>query len=234
MKTLSRRFACAALLAAMVGPAVAQNQPIPVIDGPTYVMTYVEVVPSGAGTALAALKEYRDAARREPGAMFVDIMQEDGRPYNFVLSEVWQNRGTASTHASAAAMKAMNDKVKPIALGPTDLRVHQAHSAAPPKAPSPNSVVVISHCDVAGGNTQNLINAFAPLTEASRKDSGMVRFDVLDEVPLHANHFRVYEEWANMAAFDAHNRAPHTQTYRQVILQWLGTPYDQRLYKVVS
>ena len=84
------------------------------------------------------------------------------------------------------------------------------------------------------GSNAAIDNAFAPLIEASRKDGGMVRFDVLDEVPLHANHFRVYEEWANMAAFEAHNRAPHTQTYRQVILQWLGTPYDQRIYKVAN
>ena len=87
---------------------------------------------------------------------------------------------------------------------------------------------------MAGGNTQNLINAFAPLSEASRKDSGMLRFEVLDEVPAHVNHFRLFEEWANMAAFEAHNRAAHTQTYRQTILQWLGTPYDQRIYRVVN
>src|SRR5215469_14437205 len=121
MKMLSRLFACAALAAIMIVPAAAQqNQPIPVIDGPTYVMTYVEVVPSATANALAILKEYRDAARREPGAMFVDIMQEDGRPYNFVLSEIWQNRGAVAGHMAAGAMKTMTEKVKPIALGPTD------------------------------------------------------------------------------------------------------------------
>jgi quinol monooxygenase YgiN len=234
MKTLSRLFACAALAAVMVGPAVAQNQQIPVIDGPTYVMTYVEVVPSATANALAILREYRDAARREPGAMFVDIMQEDGQPYNFVVSEVWQNRGAVTTHASAAAMKTMADKVKPLSLGPTDMRIHQAHSVTPPKAATAGSVIVISHCDVAGGNTQNLINAFAPLSEASRKDNGMVRYEILDEVPAHANHFRLYEEWANMAAFEAHDHAAHTQTYRQTILPWLGTPYDQRLYRLAN
>ena len=171
MKTLSRLFVCVALAAIMIGPAVAQNQQIPVIDGPTYVMTYVEVVPSATANTLAILKEYRDAARREPGAMFVDIMQEDGQPYNFVVSEVWQNRGAVATHASAAAMKTMVDKVKPFSLGPTDMRIHQAHSVTPPKAATAGTVVVISHCDVAGGNTQNLINAFAPLSEASRGEA---------------------------------------------------------------
>src|SRR5215469_11855272 len=137
MKMLSRLFACAALAAIMIVPAAAQqNQPIPVIDGPTYVMTYVEVVPSATANALAILKEYRDAARREPGAMFVDIMQEDGQPYNFVLSEVWQNRGAVAAHASAASRTALMDKITPMALGPTDMRIHQAHSVTPPKAAS--------------------------------------------------------------------------------------------------
>jgi quinol monooxygenase YgiN len=234
MKTLSRLFACASLAAVAIGPAVAQNQQIPVIDGPTYVMTYVEVVPSATANALAILKEYRDAARREPGAMFVDIMQEDGQPYNFVVSEVWQNRGAVATHVAAAAMKTMIEKVKPVALGPTDTRIHQAHSVTPPKAASANDVIVITHADVAGGNTQNLMNAFAPLSEASRKENGMVRYEILDEVPAHANHFRLYEEWSSMAAFEAHDRAAHTQTYRQTILPWLGTPYDQRLYRLAN
>jgi hypothetical protein len=35
----------------------------------------------------------------------------------------------------------------------------------------------------------------------------MVRFEILDEVPAHVNHFRLFEEWASLAAFEAHNRA---------------------------
>ena len=220
------------LLAA--GPAAAQNPQVPLIDGPTYFITYVEVVPSATARAIAMMKEYRDAARKEPGAMYVDIMQEDGGSYRFILSEIWQSRGAVAAHAGAAAMKTLVEKLKPIELGPIDSRIHQAHSATPPKAPGANDVIVITHADVAGGNTQNLMNAFAPLSEASRKETGMVRFEILDEVPAHVNHFRLFEEWASLAAFEAHNRAPHTQTYRQTILPWLGTPYDQRIYKVVN
>lgn len=231
-RSLMAGAALAAVLA--LSPAIAQNNAIPVIDGPTYLMTYIEVVPSTTARAIAMMKEYRNAARKEPGAMYVDIMQEEGQSHRFILNEIWQNRGAASTHTAAAAMKGLEEKLKPIELGPTDIRTHQAHSVTPPKASGANSVIVISHCDVAGGNTQNLINAFAPLSEGSRKENGMVRYEILDEVPAHANHFRLYEEWANMAAFEAHNRAPHTQAYRQVILQWLGTPYDQRIYKVVN
>jgi len=234
MKSLNALIAGAAFLCAATVAAAAQNQPVPVIDGPTYVMTYVEVVPSATAQAIAAMKDYRDASRKEPGANFVDIYQEDGQSYRFVVSEVWQNRAMASAHTGAATTTALFGKLKAMELGPPDVRIHQAHAATPPKAPSANGIIVISHCDVAGGNTQNLMNAFAPLSDASRKDAGMVRYEILDEVPAHANHFRLLEEWTNMAAFEAHNRAAHTQTYRQVIMPWLGTPYDQRIYKVVN
>jgi len=237
MKLLGSLVLCAGLSAAASIPsATAQpaNQPIPVIDGPTYLMTYVEVVPSANARAIAAMKEYRDAARKEPGAMYADIYQEQGQLHRFVLSEIWQNRGAAATHAHAAATATLLETLQPIELGPADIRIHQAHSVTPPKASSANDIVVISHIDVAGGNTQNLINAMAPLGEASRKESGMVRYEILDEVPAHANHFRSFEEWSSLAAFEAHNRSPHVQTYRRTVLQWLGTPYDQRIYKLVN
>jgi quinol monooxygenase YgiN len=234
MKPLHCLVASAAMIAAATFATAAQNQGVALIDGPTYVMTYVEVIPSATNQTVAALKEYRDASRREQGANFVDIYQEDGQSYRFVVSEVWQNRAAASTHSGSATTSGLFQKLKGVELGPPDVRIHQAHSATPPKAPGANGVIVISHCDVAGGNTQNLMNAFAPLSEATRKENGMVRYEILDEVPAHANHFRLLEEWASVAAFEAHNRAPHTQTYRQAIMPWLGTPYDQRMYKVVN
>src|SRR5256714_14749595 len=105
------------------------------------------------------LREYRDASRKEPGAMYADIYQEEGQSHRFVLSEIWNNRQAAATHSKAAATAQLVEKLKPIELGPLDTRIHQAHSVTPPKAPGANDVIVISHIDVAGGNTQNLINA---------------------------------------------------------------------------
>jgi quinol monooxygenase YgiN len=236
MKSLHRVFVCAALAAALIGPALGQQQiqGVTVVDGPIYTMTYVEVVPSAKAQAIAMMKEYRDASRKEPGAMFADIYQEDGQSHRFVVSEIWQNRAAVETHSKGAAAASLTQKMKPIETGPLDMRIHQAHSVTPPRAPNANDVVIISHIDVAGGNTQNLINAFAPLWEGSRKETGMVRFEILDEVTAHVNHFRSFEEWANLAAFEAHNRAPHTQAYRTAVQQWLGTPYDQRIYRLVN
>src|SRR5579864_2503263 len=192
-----RLFAVAflALVMPLSTNAQQQNQ-VAEIAGPTYLMTYVEVVPSAAGEAVNVLRDYRNAARNEPGAMQVDIYREKGQSHRFVLGEIWQNRTIVQDHVKGAATRALMQKLKPIELGPPDIRIHQAHSATPPRAPSANDVIIISHVDVFGGNVAKLIALLNTLGEASRKDNGVVRYEILDEVPAHVNHFRVLEEWA--------------------------------------
>jgi quinol monooxygenase YgiN len=141
----------------------------------------------------------------------------------------------AKTHTDGPAMATLVAKLKPIEIGPADIRIHQAHMVTPPKAPNANDLIIISHVDVAGGgNLAKLITMLNTLGEASQKDKGMVRYEILDEVPAHANHMRVLEEWSSPAAWEAHNLAPHTQAYHDALLPLLGTPYDQRLYRAVN
>jgi quinol monooxygenase YgiN len=230
----SRIFAVALLTTAIPLSTNAQQNAVPEIAGPTYLTTYVEVVPSAGAQAVNMLKEYRDAARKEPGAMHIDLYQEKGQTHRFVLGELWQNRTMVQQHMKSAATGALEQKLKPIELGPPDVRIHQAHMVTPPKAPTAGDVIIISHVDVFGGNVSKLIALLNTLGEDSRKDSGMVRYEILDEVPAHVNHFRVVEEWASPAAWEAHDRAPHTQAYREALMPMLGTPYDQRLYDVVN
>jgi quinol monooxygenase YgiN len=230
----SRLFAVALLALIPLSSNAQQQNQVAEIAGPTYLMTYVEVVPSATNQALNLLKEYRDAARKETGAMHVDLYQEKGQSHRFVLGEVWQNRTIVQDHVKGAATVELIQKLKPIELGPPDIRIHQAHSATPPKAPNAGDIIIISHVDVFGGNVAKLIAMLNMLGDASRKDNGMVRYEILDEVPAHVNHFRVLEEWATPAAWEAHDRAPHTQVYREALMPMLGTPYDQRLYDIVN
>jgi quinol monooxygenase YgiN len=236
MKSL-RSVLLSVAFAALVSSASAQNAnpQIPVIDGPTYLMIYVEVVPSASARAIAMMKDYRAASLKEPGANSVDIYQEAGQTHRFILSEIWQNRTMAKAHTDGATVAGLFSKLKPIEIGPSDIRIHQAHMVTPPKTPKANDVFIISHVDVAGqGNLGKLITMLNTLGEASQKDNGMVRYEILDEVPAHANHFRVYEEWSSMATWEAHNLASHAQAYHDALLPLLGTPYDQRLYRLVN
>ena len=65
-----------AVATVIAGPAMAQNPPVPLIEGPTYYMTYVEVVPSATARAIAMLKEYRDASRKEDGNLRFEVLHE--------------------------------------------------------------------------------------------------------------------------------------------------------------
>ena len=111
-----RTFAVALLTMAMPLSTNAQQNTVPEIAGPTYLTTYVEVVPSAGTQAVNMLKDYRDAARKEPGAMHVDIYREKGQLHRFVLGELWQNRTIVQEHIKSAATTALEQKLKPIEL----------------------------------------------------------------------------------------------------------------------
>jgi quinol monooxygenase YgiN len=73
-----------------------------------------------------------------------------------------------------------------------------------------------------------------PLDEATLKENGMVRYELLQQTVPHANHFRIFEEWASEKDWVAHNKAPATHTFLDALGDYLGTPYDQRLYHLVA
>ena len=149
MRSLSGLFACAGLAAMIAGPASAQNPPVPLIDGPTYTMTYVEVIPSTNARAIAMLREYRDAARKEPGIMSSDLLQEVGMPSRFATNEVWRDWAAYDAHVKASPRGQLYIKMLPIQYGPPDARPHLSHFIAPEMgAPTANSVVILSHLDV--------------------------------------------------------------------------------------
>ena len=71
------------------------------------------------------------------------------------------------------------------------------------------------------------------LAEASRKEAGNVRFDVVQHT-MRANHFTVVEVWRDQKALDAHVAAPHTRQYRDTLQPMTGSPLDERVYKAID
>jgi quinol monooxygenase YgiN len=87
---------------------------------------------------------------------------------------------------------------------------------------------VVTHVDL----TPNYIADGTPLLKQfaaeSRKDKGLVRFEMLVDVSR-KNHFTIVSVWENQAAFDAHLEADHTKQMRQKLQPMLGSPFDERL-----
>ena len=92
----------------------------------------------------------------------------------------------------------------------------------------------VTHVDIAGAGSRlaevtNLIKEFAA---DSQKDAGAVRFEVLQQEG-HPNHFTIYEVWQSRRAFDAHLAAPHTKQFREKVQPILGSPFRERLHRLL-
>jgi quinol monooxygenase YgiN len=234
----TRRVILAAMLAlgAGAGAAVAAQGQAPQAPppGPAYVLTYLEFGPSSVNNAIAAMKTYRDASRREMGARTVDIYQEAGHPNRFVLREIWDDRPAYDRHAMAASSSQFTAAVRPIHFGPIYISVHIEYWMSPVKQGGANDTFVITHVDVGGMNVPRLKEMLDKVGPASVNDAGLVRYEILDEVPAHPNHFRFFEQWTSEANWAAHHSSPHARAFRDSVTPILGTPYDQRLYRLVN
>jgi quinol monooxygenase YgiN len=202
-------------------------------DGPIYATTYIEVAPESATTALNAVREYRKASLQE-SAKAADVFQEDGQPGRFVVAEIWEDPQAFANHEKSPALITLSGKLKPISFKPVDIRVHTLYRGTPYSPPRAGDIFVISHLDVYGPGVPVLQAAFTPLAEQSRNDKGMVRYEILDQVAPHANHFRLFEEWSSEKDWAAHNLSAHVRAFHAALPEYLGTPYDQRLYHLAN
>lgn len=80
-------------LALMVSATVSGAQPVVRPPDPIrtlYVLAHVDVTEDHTQQAITAIRSYVEAARREPGAMRLEAMQET-RPNHFDIIEVWRD-----------------------------------------------------------------------------------------------------------------------------------------------
>src|SRR5215471_4506483 len=124
------------------------------------------------------------------------------------------------------------DALAPIRVSDYDLRPYKTLSVGPsPPAPSSRAVSVVSHVDVSPD--PRVAGMLRSLAEASRKEDGNLRFDVVQHT-MRANHFTVVETWRDQKAFDAHVAAAHTRQYRDELQPLTGSPLDERVYTAVE
>ena len=64
----------------------AHNRGPATTDPAFYAVSYVEVMPSSKAAAVAALKQYRDASRKDEGYVSVQLLEQMGRSAHFAAS----------------------------------------------------------------------------------------------------------------------------------------------------
>ena len=102
--------------------------------------------------------------------------------------------------------------------------------ALPAAADDFGDVVVVTHIDI----IPTFVAQAQPLIEQfvldSRKDPGVRSFTMITWAPT-TNHFQLLEVFRNRQAFDAHVSAAHTVAFRDQLQPFIGSPYDERLYR---
>ena len=92
---------------------------------------------------------------------------------------------------------------------------------------------VVSYIEVAPTAKEQTVALLKQLAEASRKDAGSARFEVLQRIDR-PHHFAVLEAWSDQKAQEAHAAAPHTKAFRDKLQAVQTTPYDERPHTALA
>ena len=221
---------CASPLVAQAPQTAAPAAAAPV-DATFYAVSYVEVMASATAKAIAALKQYREASRKNDGYMRIEFFEQAGRPGHFVIVETWRDQRAFDARADVD-QKRLTDALQAIRVSGYDQRPYKTLTVGPPTpAPNGRAIVMIAHVDVNPGPQPPIM--LRRLADASRQEPGNVRFDVMQHT-MRANHFTVIETWRDQKAFDDHLAAAHTKQYRDEVQPLTGSPLDERVYKAVE
>ena len=202
-------------------------------DGTAWSVAYVDIAPASRTAAITAIRQYRDASRKDDGFQRIEFFEQAGRPAHFCIIETWANNKDLDTHAASANARDFRTKIDSMRLSDYDQRPYKTLSLSiAHNDGNSRGTFVITHVDI-GGQGTNAADLLRKLSEASRKEEGNLRFDVLQHA-MRANHFTIIEEWQTAKAIEAHATATHTKEYRNSLAPIAGSPLDERLYKAVE
>ncbi|SRR5579883_156241 len=88
------------------------------------------------------------------------------------------------------------------------------------------TIYLVRYIEVAPGSQDQAAGLVKKLADASRKEAGAVRFDVLQRTGP-ANQFATFEVWKDQASLDAHAAAAHKQ-FLDAVQPILIAPVDDR------
>jgi quinol monooxygenase YgiN len=225
---------CLLLLSTLLASGIGlQVRPDPPADTTFHAVSYVETRSSAGKAATDALRRYREASRTRDGFVRIEFFEQIGRPGHFVVLEAWRDQ-QAFDARDPAIQKQLLDALEPIRVSGYDQRPYKPLSTAPGSTtPDRDAVYVISHVDVAPQSQIPAPEVLRSVAEASRKEPGNLRFDVVQHT-MRGNHFTVVEGWRNQQALDAHVAAAHTRQYRDTLQPGTGSPLDERVYKAID
>ena len=100
-------------------------------------------------------------------------------------------------------------------------------------ADSPGPAYIVTYIEVLSTAANHAVGLIRHLGAESRKESGNVRFEVLQRIHQ-PSHFAILEVWKDEAAQTAHAAAAHTKDFRAKLQPLLRAPYDERPHTALS
>jgi quinol monooxygenase YgiN len=205
-----------------------------VSEAAVYVVSYFEVMPSATGEAAARLRQHGEASRTAAGRVHLEALQQHDRPDHFATVGVWTDQQAFEAHATAAHTRQWHERLRPLLVSPFDERLHTGLVIdATQGIGATGAVYVVTHADAIPPAKDDAMAALRRLAEASRHDSGNVRFEVFQQ-RSRQNHFTVVEIWQDQNSFEAHVMAAHTRQFREAFQPMTGSLYDERLYQALG
>lgn len=219
------------LLPLLIGTVLLCAQAPP--DSTAYTVAYVDTALASRNLAIIAMRQYRDASRKDDGFGRIELFEQAGRPAHFCIIETWADNKDLDSHAQTANARDFRTRIDSMRLSDYDQRPYKTLSLGTAHSDgNGRGAFVITHVDI-GGQGTNAADLLRKLAEDSRKEEGNLRFDVLQHA-MRANHFTVIEEWQTAKAIEKHGGATHTKEYRNSLAPIAGGPLDERLYKAVE
>lgn len=105
---------------------VAEKGKTAAAPGMIYVVTHVDVVPTGKDECIAALKATAIESADDLGNISYDAFEQANRRNHFTVIEAWANKVAFDAHAAAAHIRAFREEIAPIIGAPYDDRLYQA------------------------------------------------------------------------------------------------------------
>jgi quinol monooxygenase YgiN len=196
-----------------------------------YGVTTLDVAPGKASEGAALLKQYRDAARKQPGNTGITLLQEADWPNRFLIYEGWKDQSAYDANEKSAHLAALRDKLKPIAGAPYDRRDYRAVSVGPvPAASGGETVYMQLHLDVFPPGIDATLAAAKAVADAARKGEGNLRYDVVGSAKPPQSHSTLFAAWQSRKSFDAYENSAYARQFRDIVGPLLGSPFDDRLY----
>jgi quinol monooxygenase YgiN len=194
------------------GVALAQDA-----TQPTYVVTYVEIVPSLASEARQLILAHSADAAKASGAVKIDALERVGYSSHFALIEQWQSSSAKQAYGATDAAMKFRAALGPLQSAAYDERIQAPLAVGPSSLGSADPLVIMTH---------------VAFVEQGRGAAGNRRFDVLVQTSR-KNHMTIIENWDAPADKTSWISTAVARSFREDLQPTSGSLYDERAYRLL-